>query len=318
MIRPVTIATFLMACGSGLYLYQSKHEVQLLDRTIERTVHDTATLREQSRLLVAEWTMLNDPERLRQLSDTYLNLRPIAPTQFTSLADLENRLPPPQIEPPPSAPEPEKLPVAASPEPLDAAPAASEPTGPVVADAEEDLPVPPMPATHVAPGAAVVVAAVRPPPPKPQPPKPVVAEVPPPRSLATADVKPPERRTLELPQRAVAAADIKPVERHTLEQPQRTVAAAEVKPVEHHTLEQRPVRTAEVRPLETRPAEVMHASVAPLPKPQPAPQAPRPMQLSPPPSNLAVAAPYGGSLLGMARGSAPPAPRPVPVNATQW
>ena len=41
MIRPLTIATFLLACGSGLYLYQSKHEVQLLDRTIERTVHET-------------------------------------------------------------------------------------------------------------------------------------------------------------------------------------------------------------------------------------------------------------------------------------
>ncbi len=75
MIRPLTIATFLMACGSGLYLYQSKHEVQLLDRTIERTVHETAALREQSRLLAAEWTMLNDPERLRQFSDTYLDLQ---------------------------------------------------------------------------------------------------------------------------------------------------------------------------------------------------------------------------------------------------
>ena len=75
MIRPLTIATCLLACGSGLYLYQSKHEVQLLDRTIEKTVRDTGALREQSRLLSAEWTMLNDPERLRQFSDTYLSLK---------------------------------------------------------------------------------------------------------------------------------------------------------------------------------------------------------------------------------------------------
>ena len=81
MIRPLTIATLLMACGSGLYLYQSKHEVQLLDRTIERTVHETSALREQSRLLAAEWTMMNDPERLRQFSDTYLGLTKIAPSQ---------------------------------------------------------------------------------------------------------------------------------------------------------------------------------------------------------------------------------------------
>jgi hypothetical protein len=32
---------------------------------------------------------------------------------------------------------------------------------------------------------------------------------------------------------------------------------------------------------------------------------------------MPVAAPYGGSLLGMAR-NAPPAPRPTPVNATNW
>ena len=101
MIRPLTIATFLLACGSGLYLYQSKHEVQLLDRTIEQTVHDTGALREQSRLLAAEWTMLNDPERLRQFSDTYLSLKAIEPPQFTSLADLDSRLPAPVPEAPP-------------------------------------------------------------------------------------------------------------------------------------------------------------------------------------------------------------------------
>src|SRR5271156_6006583 len=100
MIRPLTIATFLLACGSGLYLYQSKHEVQLLDRTIERTVRDTGALREQSRLLAAEWTMLNDPERLRQFSDTYLSLKTIAPSQFTSLTDLDSRLPAALPQPP--------------------------------------------------------------------------------------------------------------------------------------------------------------------------------------------------------------------------
>src|ERR1700722_9893394 len=98
MIRPLTIASCLLACGSGLYLYQEKHEVQLLDRSIERTVHDTNALREQSRLLAAEWTMLNDPERLRQFSDTYLSLKTIVPAQFTSIADLESRLPAPHPE----------------------------------------------------------------------------------------------------------------------------------------------------------------------------------------------------------------------------
>src|ERR1700709_1313178 len=98
MIRPLTVATFLLACGSGLYLYQSKHEVQLLDRTIEKTVRETSAMREQSRLLSTEWNMLNDPERLRQFSDTYLSLKSINPAQYTSLADLGAKLPAPQAE----------------------------------------------------------------------------------------------------------------------------------------------------------------------------------------------------------------------------
>lgn len=109
MIRPLTIVTFLMACGSGLYLYQSKHEVQVLDHTIEKTLHDTSALREQSRLLSAEWTMLNDPERLRQFSDTYLSVKSINPNQFTSLADLDSKLPPVQVAAPTPRP-PRKFP----------------------------------------------------------------------------------------------------------------------------------------------------------------------------------------------------------------
>ena len=61
MIRPFTFICFLLACGSGLYLYQSKHRVQMLDHQIEQTVHATDTLREQTRVLHAEWTLLNDP-----------------------------------------------------------------------------------------------------------------------------------------------------------------------------------------------------------------------------------------------------------------
>ena len=100
MIRPLTIVSCMLAFGSGLYLYQSKHEVQLLDRSIERTLRETSTLRDQSRLLAAEWTMLNDFDRLRQFSDTYLTLKSITPSQFTSVADLGNRLPAPRAEVP--------------------------------------------------------------------------------------------------------------------------------------------------------------------------------------------------------------------------
>ena len=158
MIRPLTIATFLMACGSGLYLYQSKHEAQVLDRTIEKTLRDTATYREQSRLLAAEWTMLNDPESLRRFSDTYLALKTITPSQFTSLADLDARLPP--VPPPPTSSDSDEEtgePVAAVPEPAPV-PAATEAPPAVVADHPVQAPPRPAAASPVA-----AIASARPP-----------------------------------------------------------------------------------------------------------------------------------------------------------
>ena len=92
MIRPITCVCFLLACGSGLYLYQAKHRVQVLDRQIEQTVQATDTMREQTRVLHAEWTLLNDPERLQALAEQFLTLKTVAPSQFTSMADLDSRL----------------------------------------------------------------------------------------------------------------------------------------------------------------------------------------------------------------------------------
>lgn len=122
MIRPITFICFLLACGSGLYLYQSKHRVQMLDHEIEQTVHATDTLREQTRVLHAEWTLLNDPQRLQALADQFLNLKTVAPGQFTNMAELENRLPPV------SAPDP--VPPAASPVPIAQAPDTTRPEEP--------------------------------------------------------------------------------------------------------------------------------------------------------------------------------------------
>ena len=95
MIRPVTCLAFLLACGSGLYLYQAKHRVKVLDDQIAAMVKSTDALREQTRMLSAEWTLLNDPERLRKLANQFLTLQTVSPNQFTSSADLDSRLPAP-------------------------------------------------------------------------------------------------------------------------------------------------------------------------------------------------------------------------------
>jgi len=106
MIRPVTCICMMLAAGSGLYLYQVKHRTEVLDRTIEQTLKATETVHERTRLLSAEWALLNDPSRLSDMAARFLNLRPVAPNQFVTMAELDKHLPPTQSYPPPGAPQP--------------------------------------------------------------------------------------------------------------------------------------------------------------------------------------------------------------------
>jgi hypothetical protein len=330
MIRPLTIATCLLACGSGLYLYQSKHEVQVLDHTIERTVRDTGSLREQSRLLAAEWTMLNDPERLQQFSDSYLRLKPIAPPQFTSMADLNSRLPAPLPEAPAHGTDQEdQEPVAADTAPPSGPDAAPTPDTAVVAD--EALPVPPIPSA------------------------PAVASTARPADTRTAD-RTGDSRTADRTGDSRTAdrtgdtrtadrtgdtrtGDRAPASRQAVaDSPARSVTVADARPYndqrayEQRAYDQRAYdqrqaeqrvapRIADTRPEVRTPAAPSPRPIvlaAPRPLPAVAPVNTSPTQYRPPvgaaPSPYG-AAPYGGSLLGMARGSTPPAPRPTPVNA---
>jgi hypothetical protein len=153
MIRPVTCVCFLLACGSGLYVYQSKHRVQLLDRDIEQTVHATDALREQTRVAHAEWTLLNDPQRLQVLADQFLSLKTVTPGQFTSMVELDNRLPAVSV-PEPAPQEPFPVPVAEPPPPVVAAPP-PVPAKPAVIAAS---PTPPRTAEHKPPAQHAVVA----------------------------------------------------------------------------------------------------------------------------------------------------------------
>jgi hypothetical protein len=320
MIRPLTIASCLLACGSGLYLYQAKHEVQVLDRTIERAVRDTAALREQSRLLAAEWTMLNDPERLRQFSDAYLSLKTIAPAQFTSLADLDGRLPAPHPDAPShGVDEEESIPVAAGtvpPSGSDPAPGVDPTQAAPVADADEDLPVPPIPvmrrALAGAPGSHSADPRITDRPPVQR----AMYSYGQPHPAALADA-----RASDQPAADPRAQDRPPIQRSML--PDRQVhpaAIADGRPFDQRPSEPQAARFADA------PSDVRAASTPPprpivLVVPRPplaangavtAPPASAPVR----PATVTEAAPYGGSLLGMARGSMPPAPRPTPMNAS--
>ena len=299
MIRPLTIATFLMACGSGLYLYQSKHEVQVLDHTIERTVHETSGMREQSRLLAAEWTMLTNPERLRQFSDMYLKLKTSDPKQFTSLVGLDERLPAVQ---PAVQQGSEAEPVAGLLAPVVREPAAVALVG------KGMLPALPVPAARPAP---VVVTMARP------------SEM---RSAETrgAEVRGAETRMVlgralsaETLAHPAIATDLHPLTQRLLE-----ARADGVRPDDARASEGRGVvrGDAHAQGHEARPA-VLAAKVA-LARPvneatTPGEAKPLPVVASAPSPGrlLSGGSTSGGSMLGMARGTMVSSPRPVPMNA---
>lgn len=319
MIRPLTIATFLMACGSGLYLYQSKHEAQVLDRMIEKSVRDATAYRDQSRLLAAEWTMLNDPETLRRFSDIYLKLKTITPSQFTSLADLDSRLPPIELPASSQGMDQEEPPLAVAEVPVATVPAAARAAG-ISTDA-----APAIVSDDVFRGAPRLSAPafVRPPERKsvasrpapadaayrPTVPVPVPAYKPP---VTEAAYKPYGADTVFKPYAMTAAP------------PPRDLASAESRPAEPRSGNPRPADRGSSRPAEARGTDTRLADIR-----QPmTPAQPRPVVAAAPPPTTTTSRPSfqgpgqdssGGSLLGMARGSAqPPAPRPVAVNAAQW
>lgn len=111
MIRPVTLLTIAMACGSGFYMFAIKHQAQTLDQQLDQATHQTRLAEERIRVLKAEWSLENDPTRLSRLAGQFTNLRPMQPDQLTSLQHLA------EILPQPGSPLPDQGPVLPLPPP---------------------------------------------------------------------------------------------------------------------------------------------------------------------------------------------------------
>jgi len=134
MIRPFTCLCLAAACGSGGYLYSEKHRTTMLDREISQIIHQTEAARARTGLLRAEWALLNEPGRLQDMSDKYLALKPMAPTQFVQLADLPSHLPAPiaPTEAGNASANPDDNQDSAAPAPDSAMPVAGDPAAPAV------------------------------------------------------------------------------------------------------------------------------------------------------------------------------------------
>lgn len=95
MRRSLTLAALalLVATASGLYLVE--HEVQGLERRLQRLNAELLASQQAIQVLKAEWSYLNQPDRLQELATRYaerLRLAPLDPTQVvTGFAELPLR-----------------------------------------------------------------------------------------------------------------------------------------------------------------------------------------------------------------------------------
>lgn len=188
MIRglPTTIGSTLLAGAVGIGLFFVKHEVKEQEARLAELNSEIERNQEAIHVLKAEWSYLNDPARLRALSEKYLAMKVMGAGQVASLDHL------PAMEPAPAyataehprpavaqaaaAPQPAPVKLAAVPAPAKAPPAnkaAAKPTEPHTPPvAAQPAVAPSAVARAAAPApshAALAVAAQPQPTPQPQP-----------------------------------------------------------------------------------------------------------------------------------------------------
>lgn len=97
MIRGLigTILSTLAAGAVGIGLFFVKHEVKEQEARLAELNQEIRANQEAIHVLKAEWSFLNDPARLKQLSEKYLDMKVMAPTQVTTMQALRHDAPPP-------------------------------------------------------------------------------------------------------------------------------------------------------------------------------------------------------------------------------
>ncbi len=91
MISRGTWVWLALALAIGFGLFQLKYQVQGLEQKLARLNRQTLESEEAIHVLKAEWSYLNQPERIQALAQKYLALQPLSGKQFGSVADLPMR-----------------------------------------------------------------------------------------------------------------------------------------------------------------------------------------------------------------------------------
>ena len=88
MTRAVTIIGLLLTIIIGAGTYWVSHEVERLEKRYAGIQSEILAEQESIHVLQAEWSYLNNPERIERLSQEYLSLAQIDTLQMASIDDL--------------------------------------------------------------------------------------------------------------------------------------------------------------------------------------------------------------------------------------
>lgn len=94
MSRLINILLFLVLLVGAFWLYQVKHEAKETERQIADLQRQIQEEKEALLLLKAEWSYLNRPDRVQELTERFakqLGLSEVAPHQLGEANDLPER-----------------------------------------------------------------------------------------------------------------------------------------------------------------------------------------------------------------------------------
>lgn len=90
-MKLITSVLFLLTVLTPLGLYFMKNEVRQMEQEIVARNKALTSDQEEIRVLQAEWSYLNQPARLDELSLRYLGLGPVVTNQIIMIDDLPYR-----------------------------------------------------------------------------------------------------------------------------------------------------------------------------------------------------------------------------------
>ncbi len=91
MIRILNIVSFMMSVVLAVVLYTVKYDAQVEIRRIKTLKVEIRQEVETIAILRAEWSHLNQPERLKRLAERYTKLMPLNASQIVTVNNLPAR-----------------------------------------------------------------------------------------------------------------------------------------------------------------------------------------------------------------------------------